>query len=51
MWSKIKNFLRRAEARTEATLLATIGAALRTVTPRTPSIGLLHVATVLFKML
>jgi transposase len=34
MWSKIKNFLRRAEARTEATLLATIGAALRTVTPQ-----------------
>ena len=34
MWSKVKNFLRGAEARTEATLLAAIGAALRTVTPR-----------------
>ena len=34
MWSKIKNYLRRAEARTEAALMAAIGAALQTVTPR-----------------
>jgi len=32
MWSKIKNYLRSAGARTEATLIAAIGAALRTVT-------------------
>jgi len=34
MWSKIKNYLRSAEARTEAALMAAIGAALQTVTPR-----------------
>jgi len=32
MWSKVKNLLRSAEARTEATLIAAIGAALRAVT-------------------
>lgn len=34
MWSKIKNYLRSAEARTEAALMAAIGAALQTVTPQ-----------------
>lgn len=34
MWSKVKNFLRSAEARTEATLIAPIGAVLSSVTPR-----------------
>jgi transposase len=32
MWSKVKQFLRSAEARTPETLLTAIGAALRTVT-------------------
>jgi len=32
MWSKVKNYLRQAEARTEAGLLAAIGAALASVT-------------------
>ena len=32
MWSKIKNFLRTAEARTEAALIHAIGAALKSVT-------------------
>ena len=31
MWSKIKAFLRKLEARTKQTLLVTIGAALRTI--------------------
>jgi len=32
MWSKIKNFLRSVEARTQAALIAAIGLALQTVT-------------------
>jgi len=34
MWSKVKNHLRSAEARTQETLIAAIGLALRTVTPQ-----------------
>ena len=34
MWSKLKNFLRSAEARTEAALLEAIAAALQTITPQ-----------------
>jgi transposase len=34
MWSKIKNFLRTAEARTEEALLRAIAAALQTITPQ-----------------
>jgi transposase len=34
MWSKIKNLLRRAEARTPAELIVAIGQALGQVTPR-----------------
>jgi len=34
MWSKVKNFLRSAEARTEAALIEAIGSALLTVTPQ-----------------
>ena len=33
MWSKIKNFLRQVEARTEAALIEAIGAALALVIP------------------
>jgi transposase len=33
MWSKIKNFLRQVEARTEAARIEAIGAALALVTP------------------
>jgi len=32
MWSKVKNYLRRAEARTEAALIGAIAAALETIT-------------------
>ena len=34
MWSKIKNFLRSFEARTQAALIEAIGLALQTVTPQ-----------------
>jgi transposase len=34
MWSKVKNFLRSAEARTQVALTEAIGAALATVTPQ-----------------
>jgi transposase len=34
MWSKVKNHLRSAEARTEETLIQAIGSALRSVTPQ-----------------
>jgi transposase len=34
MWSKVKNHLRAAEARTQAALIQAIGLALRTITPR-----------------
>ena len=34
MWSKVKSFLRSAEARTEETLIEAIGLALRTITPQ-----------------
>jgi transposase len=34
MWSKIKAFLRSAQARTQAALIEAIGLALQTVTPR-----------------
>jgi transposase len=34
MWSKVKNCLRTAEARTEAALLEAIGAALQRITPQ-----------------
>jgi transposase len=34
MWSKVKQFLRGAEARTRETLTAAIAAALRTITPQ-----------------
>ena len=34
MWSKVKNYLRSAEARTEAALIKGIAAALQTITPQ-----------------
>ena len=34
LWSKVKNFLRSAEARTEAALLEAIALALQTITPQ-----------------
>jgi transposase len=34
MWSKVKNYLRSAEARTEAALMAAIGSALASITPQ-----------------
>jgi transposase len=34
MWSKIKNFLRSVEARTQAALIEAIGLALQTITPQ-----------------
>jgi transposase len=34
MWSKVKNYLRSAEARTHETLIAAIGLALQTITPQ-----------------
>lgn len=34
MWSKVKNFLRSAEARTETALIEAIAAALMTITPQ-----------------
>lgn len=34
MWSKVKNLLRKAEARSQETLLAAIGSALAEVTPK-----------------
>jgi transposase len=34
MWSKVKNYLRSAEARTEAALIQGIAAALQTITPQ-----------------
>jgi len=34
MWSKVKNYLRSAEARTQEALIEAIGLALRTITPQ-----------------
>jgi transposase len=34
MWSKVKNYLRSAEARTQATLIQAIASALKSVTPQ-----------------
>jgi transposase len=51
MWSKIKAYLRSAQARTQPTLIQAIASAWRASHLRTPSIGLLIVATVLFKTL
>jgi transposase len=36
MWSKVKNFLRDAEARTEEQLIKAIGQALARITPKDP---------------
>ena len=51
MWSKVKNHLRSAEARTEEALIQAIALALSCVTPKTLGTGLPAVATILFKML
>ncbi len=51
MWSKVKQYLRSVEVRTESNLLQTIGSALTEVTAQDAINWLLLAATVLFKML
>jgi len=51
MWSKIKNFLRQVEARTEAALIEAIGVALALVTPQDARNWFAGCGTVLFNTL
>jgi hypothetical protein len=51
MWSKVKAYLRKVEARCNESLLLAIGDALSRVTQKDATIGLLIVDIVLFKML
>ncbi len=51
MWSKVKQLLRKAEARTHPDLLQAITSALQKVTPEDATGWFAHAATVLFKML
>jgi hypothetical protein len=46
MWSKVKSFLRKAQARNHPDLLAAIASAWRAITPAMPSVGSPLVATV-----
>jgi len=51
VWSKVKNYLRSAEARTQETLIQAIASALKSITALDAMSWFAPVAIVLFKML